>query len=243
MLPLPYAEPFATILYVLLGLDLALLLGGLLFGRPDALGYGRLPLPLRMGLSVTLVAAALIQAGLAKDYPWSESARLVAGGMVLGLLGDLIMAGLIRVPDRLVFGMAAFGLGHLAYMAALLVLLLGRSWWDGVTGLGLLLLVAALAVVLWAALVRKPRGDRFLNGAALGYSLLLAGVNALALNLALHSAAFIPLAVGAALFLASDLVLGRWAIRGLPFRGVNDVVWVTYNLGQLLIVFSIAAAG
>jgi len=242
MLPLPYAEPFATILYALLGLDLALLAGGLLLGRPDPLGYGRLPLPLRMGLSVTLVAAALTQVALAGGCIWGGYARLVAGGMALGLLGDLIMAGLIRVADRLVFGMAAFGLGHLAYMAALLVLLLGRGWGDGMTGLGLWLLVAALAVVLWTALVRKPRGDRFLNTAALGYSLLLASVNALALNLALHSSTFVPLALGAALFLASDLVLGRWAIRGLPFRGVNDVVWVTYNLGQLLIVFSIASA-
>lgn len=241
MFPLPYLPPFNWLLYALFGLDILLLTSGLAFGRFDAGQMGRLPLPVRMWLSALLVLAALLHWRLA-GAPIAAYAGWVFLGMTLGFLGDLIMAGLIRVPNRLIFGMLAFGLGHVYYIVALAGVTLALGLWDADLHLPVWALLALASVGLWCGFVQKPRGDRTLNLAALGYGLLLASMNAFAISLAIHEARFAPLAVGAVLFLLSDLVLGNWSIRGHAWKGVNDLVWLTYNLGQLLIVYSVAAA-
>lgn len=241
MFPLPYRPPFDALLYALMGLDLALLGGGLLFGRYDPAKMGRLPLGARMGLSGLLVVAALLQRRLVAP-PLAGCAGWVLLGMGLGFLGDLIMAEVLRVPSRLICGLLAFGLGNICYAGAFVGMSVALGLWELRLALAVWAAVALVAVGLWHRFVRRPGGDRILNGGALIYSLLMATINALAIALAVREARFIPLAVGTALFLTSDLLLGNWSIRGHAWKGANDAVWVTYNLGQALIVFSVAAA-
>jgi uncharacterized membrane protein YhhN len=168
-------------------------------------------------------------------------ALLILLGMAAGFVGDLIMARLIRVPVRLIFGMLAFGIGHVFYIAAFLRLATqsGLSW----SWLQALLIIAVLAFALWAwhTFVRKPGGSKAINVGSLVYGLLIGAMTALALALAIHGPQYIPMAAGALLFLASDFVLGNWVVRGHTWKSVNDVVWVTYVLGQLLIVYSVGA--
>jgi len=240
---LPYPAPLNLVLGTLLGLDLLFLCGGLILGRPDQTGAGRLALPLRMSLSAFLVVAALIQwRGVTPGTALAAYAGRILVGMALGFVGDLVMARLIRTPEPLISGMVCFGLGHLAYILAFAglsaALPQGAIWAD--LAAGAVLAVAALA--LWARFVRKPGGSGVLSFGALVYSLLLAAMNAGAIALATREARFVPLVLGTLLFLLSDLVLGNWRIRGHAWRGVNDVVWVSYNLGQMLIVFSVATA-
>ena len=52
---------------------------------------------------------------------------------------------------------------------------------------------------------------------------------------------FLPLACGAALFLASDLILAFGLFRG-DFPHQTEAVWLTYGPGQMLIVFSTLVA-
>lgn len=242
MFPLPYPAPWGALLYAFFGLDIALLGGGLLLGPLDAAQAGRLPLSVRMALSSLLVLAALAQWRLSAAAMAATYAFWVFLGMALGLLGDLVMAGLIPVPDRLICGMLVFGLGHIAYIVALAGLTVTLGLWSAPFNLAVWAVAALGAAGLWQLAVQKPGGPRPLNLAALGYSLLMATMNALAIALALRQTRFVPLALGALLFLMSDLILGNWTIRGHARRRVNDLVWATYNLGQLLIVASVAAA-
>lgn len=242
MFPFPYPAPYAAALYALLGLDLLLLGGGLACGPLDADHTGRLPRPLRMALSAILVAAALLQWRLSAGMPAAGYAPCILAGMALGFLGDLIMAKLIPVPNRLIAGMLAFGLGHLAYIAGLAGLTGALGLWHPQLHSGVGLAMALAGLLLWARFVRKPRGAPALNAAALAYTLLMAAMNSLAIALALRQARFLPLAAGALLFLTSDLIIGNWNIRGHAWRRINDAIWLTYNLGQLLIVYSVAAA-
>ncbi len=243
MFPLPYEPPFAWILYALFGLEIALLAGGLVFGKLNEEKTGRLPLPLRMLLSAMLVVAAFVgwQAG-ARGTPAQTFAALIFLGMAAGFVGDLIMARLIPTPNRLIFGMAEFGIGHLFYIAAFLSLPIRSElpvgWGDAV------LLAAMLGFCIWAwyTRVRKPGGSRAINIGSLVYGLLIGVMAALAVDIALRDAHYITLAAGALLFWISDFVLGNWVVRGHLWKSVNDVVWVTYVLGQLLIVYSVAAA-
>ena len=46
-------------------------------------------------------------------------------------------------------------------------------------------------------------------------------------------------ALGAALFLLSDLLLAAQLFNGVKFRLIGDVVWMLYGPAQMLIVYSI----
>jgi hypothetical protein len=243
MFPLPYEPPLNRLLYVLFGLEIVLLVGGLIFGRLNQEQTGRLPRPLRMLLSATLVVAALLEwRGGAWGTPVGLFAALVLLGMAAGFVGDLIMARLIPVPDRLLFGMIAFGVGHLLYAAALLDLILKSVFSAAWTPIVTLLTMLSFCSWAWYAHVRKPGGSKAINVASLVYGLLFGVMAALAIALALHDTHYVTLAAGALLFMSSDLILGNWVIRGHAWKSVNDVIWVTYVSGQLLIVYAVAAA-
>ena len=104
--------------------------------------------------------------------------------------------------------------------ALIVALLIGAvSWWR---------------VVYWGAAERSP-----LHIVALPYALLLAATFGVGTGLALQSSDFIPLAVGAALFLTSDLIIAAQMFNGLHFRGIGDVIWLTYGPAQMLIVYTL----
>jgi len=242
MFPLPYRPPLSAILYVLFFLELALLAGGLAFGKLNPEGTGHLPRPLRMSLTGTALVAAFLgwQSG-ARGTPVHLYAALILLGMAAGYLGDLILAELIRLPHKLILGMIAFGIGHLFYIAAFLCLRLQfglPSTWSQ-----LLILAVMLVFCLWAwrTYVRKPGGSKIINIGSLVYALLIGVMTALAIGLAVQQPRLISLAAGAALFLASDFILGNWQVRGHVWKPVNDAIWATYSTGQLLIVYSVAA--
>lgn len=243
MFPLPYRYPFQWLLYTLFILELSLLAGGLIFGKLNEDRTGRLPRPLRMLLSALLVLAALLGWQGAIDTPVRTYALLIFLGMTAGFVGDLIMAELIPVPNRLIFGMIEFGIGHLFYIAAF-VHLGFKSLFSQMTAhlIGLLIAVLTFCVWAWYNYVRNPGGRKTINIGSLVYGLLIGVMVALAVALAIGDVHYIPLALGAWLFLASDFILGNWVIRGHAWKSVNDAIWIAYVCGQLLIVYSVAAA-
>ena len=81
-----------------------------------------------------------------------------------------------------------------------------------------------------------------LHWAALPYALLLASTAGFATGLALQDATLLPLALGAALFLLSDLILAAQLFNHLHFPLIGDVIWLTYGPGQMLIVYTLGRA-
>ncbi|HET9222570.1 MAG TPA: lysoplasmalogenase [Roseiflexaceae bacterium] len=219
--------------FALFALTAALLLLGLALGRPDARRRNRIPLPVRM-LSSALVLAAALLLWKESAAPSKRAAKLVAAGMSCGLLGDLLMAQVIPLPRHVIWGMLAFGAGHTFYIRALLE----RSRQTAGAGHPYPALGTALAITLagWWALVRNPEIDRTLNYSALAYSLLLASMSGLAASLAVQDNRYLPVAGGGALFLASDTLLASELFRKAHFPGIGDVIWMTYIVGQALIV-------
>lgn len=244
MLDFPVEGAARWLLYGLLALWAGLLAGGLLLGRPDAQRRNRLPRPVRMALSITLLAAALVwwQAGAA-NTPLARFGLWIAVGMAFGLLGDIFMAGLIVAKSRaVIFGILAFGAGHVFYLMALRQAALALSLNSRPVWLWSWVIYLALAVLLWVLLVREPGRGPVLNVGTLVYSLLLAAMAGAAAALAAQDAAFIPLAVGGLLFMASDLILGNELMRRTYFAFIGDVIWVTYTVAQMLIVYSSSSA-
>lgn len=229
--------------YWLMGLLLlwgAFLFGGFVFGSGD--GSHRMPTWTRMASSVTLVVAGWSWVLIGRNAPVDRFALFVAIGMSCGLLGDLVLAGVLPGGRNVLGGIAAFGVGHIFYIVGILQLSnaigldhAGMRW-------GGLILWLLVGLIGWYVVVFRGQEATVLHWAALPYALLLASTAGFATGMALQSALFVPLAVGAALFLFSDLVLAAELFSGLSFRSIGDVIWLMYGPGQMLIVFAVGAA-
>lgn len=234
---------FDLIAWGLLTVWAGLLFGGFLLGK-DPTRQRRMPAWTRMASSATLVLLSWY--GYFLTRPGTGSAGFavgIAGGMTAGFVGDLFLARLLPAPNRVLAGIVAFGVGHLLYILAIVQFharlppgSFGPAQW-----LALLLWLAVGSLAGWAVLLWRQRQDA-LRLAGLGYALLLAATAGFASGLALAQPLFAVLAVGAALFLLSDLILAGELFSGWRFPYIGDAVWLLYGPGQALIVASIWAA-
>jgi hypothetical protein len=227
-----------------------LLFGGFIFGRVTPDHPRRMPRWTRIGSSLVLVLAtwcgvAFLTGTLAGGY-----SLLIAIGMTLGFVGDLFMAklmGFVPLKEPVLGGIAAFGLGHVAYIVGILRLGDQAGLNASTPRLVAWLVSLFVGVVLWyVVVIRGQKSVKALHWAALPYALLLASTMGCAAGLAVQNGAFIPLALGAALFLSSDLILAGQLFSGLRFPPalprIDDVIWLTYGPAQMLIVFSVYPA-
>lgn len=235
-----HAAGFVTLWFVWLAMLAGAMISGNLLDRHGA----ALPTALRMGSSVVLVITAWWAWTLWRDAAVGRFARLIAIGMTLGTIGDFFNADLLNfIPIRppVLGGIAAFGLGHIAYIAGCIYLarqtgLTNRTAFIiGIIGWQLIGLIG------WYYVAYLGTENRELIWPALPYSLLLAGTAGIASALALQQAKLFPLALGGALFLLSDLILA-FGMFGPGVTHGTEAVWLTYGPGQMLIVFSILSA-
>jgi YhhN family len=226
-------------LFALLILWTMLLFGGFILGKLDDQRTRRMPAWTRMASSLTLVIAAWSGFFFNRNSAIESFALLIAVGMTLGFIGDLFMAELIPVGNHVMGGIASFGLGHIAYIIAFLTFgdqngLNSHRW-------GAWIIWLLIGMVGWYVVVYRGQKVTPLHYAALPYALLLASTAGFATGLALQNSAFIPLAIGAALFLLSDLILAAQLFNNLRFYLISDVVWLTYGPAQMLIVYSVGS--
>ncbi len=229
-------------LLILAAVWAALLFGGFILGKRWEDGSRRMPVWTRMASSLVLVIAAWYWFVLARDGAAARFALPVAIGMTLGFVGDLFMAKLIVKSDQHVLGgMGAFGLGHVAYIIAFVGFGDALGATDNRLAAWIIWLIIG-AVGWYAAVYRGQQARSTLHYAALPYALLLASTAGFATGLAINVSLFLPLALGCALFLLSDLLIAAHLFSGVSFPLIDDVVWLTYGPAQLLIVYSIGAA-
>lgn len=217
-----------------------LLFGGFIWGRPTPDGLRRMPTWTRMASSATLVVIAWLEYAFTRQSPLGSYALLIAVGMSLGFLGDLFLAEVIAIPQPVLGGIAAFGLGHVAYLLAVLGLADQYQLNAQASRWGMLALWLLIGLVGWYVLVMRGQRPTGLHWAALPYALLLASVAGLFTGVALQAPVLAPAALGAVLFLASDLILASQLFAKRTFPLIGDVIWLTYGPGQALIVASVA---
>lgn len=192
----------------------------------------------KMASSIALVALATL-ARFQVDASSQRYARWILNGMILGTIGDFFNAELLSTitSQGTLAAIFAFGIGHLCYIGAIFGDLRRceprrvRAIWIGIAVWQL------VGLLSWYFIVYHGEKAREIVWPALGYTLLLAGTTGIATSLTVHRKHVWPLALGAALFLLSDLLLAVGMFRGsYPFR--SELVWMTYGPGQMLIVFS-----
>ena len=166
---------------------------------------------------------ALVLAAPLLGAPWA-----IALGLALGALGDFWLSR--RGEAALLAGMAAFGLGHLAYTAAF--------WQAGAGGPGLLGAGALGALGLWAMAWLAPRAGG-LKWPVRCYIAIILAMAAQASGLPGHTLA----RIGAAAFVASDLILAL-EMFVLPEGGLRRAaqrgLWALYWGAQAAILWGMA---
>jgi hypothetical protein len=154
-------------------------------------------------------------------------------------VGDLFMT--LRPPGStkpIACALAAFGLGHVAYSLA---------FWSAGMAIGLApaaylvpwLLWLAAGFLGWYGFVFRGQKGSVITWGALPYALLLATSAGLALALAVGAPRHGFVALGAGLFLASDLILAARVFGGASFRSIQDIIWLTYGPAQACIVYGL----
>jgi uncharacterized membrane protein YhhN len=185
-------------------------------------------------LMMPLLAAAYLLASESPTY-W------IVAGLLLGAMGDTALIEADR-GKRFLIGLAAFLLGHLAYIVALLAPVLR----DGSPEPWMLPAAAALAVVGFFVYRLLRPGLGSMKAPVLLYTVVILTMALAALLRApvvsgpvVPGPAFwLPL-VGAVFFLISDTALAYRAFRR-PFPHAGRLVAVTYVLAQTLIVTGVA---
>lgn len=222
-------------LVLLLAAWAVVLFGGFIFGQESQ--THRIPTRNRMAASGLLVLAGWSWVLMTQEADIQPFAIAIALGMTLGFGGDLALSGWFG--RSIITGMLLFGFGHVSYIVGIVGLSQRFGFATGWVALGIWLLIG---LVGWFIVVFRGQKPTLLTWAALPYALLLATTTGVATGLALQSGQFWGLALGAALFLFSDLVLAGELFAGYSFKSVGDVIWLTYSPGQMLIVFAIGAA-
>jgi uncharacterized membrane protein YhhN len=192
----------------------------------DWYAISRRPTPLEyLAKPATLVL--LVCVALALD-PTNDAQRAwFVAALVLSLAGDVF---LMLPNDMFVPGLAAFLLGHLAYVV-------------GFAQLSLAPVALAIAAIVIAAIavplaIRLARGARASGQAAVvGPVMAYVGVIGAMATCALASGNVVA-AVGALLFMTSDALIGWTRFVSAKAWGPLAII-VTYHVGQVLLVLSL----
>lgn len=180
-----------------------------------------------------LTLVLLVALALTVDAEDTAVQAWFVAGLVLSLAGDVFLL----VPDdrRLgplppfIWGLAAFLLGHLAYVLGMVV--------DGPSALWALVGVAVVGATAGAVVPRLLAGVRRTDPSLLGPVVAYMAVISVMVVAAFGRA--VPVGVaGALLFYASDATLG-WNRFVSPSRAAEVAVMVTYHLAQALLVLSL----
>jgi uncharacterized membrane protein YhhN len=186
------------------------------------------------GVVVKTASTALL-AGLALAMPPGGWFWLIPLGLALGALGDLFLAlGGMRL---FLAGVAAFGLGHLAYAGAFLWRS-GELGYDGLAGAELATLAVLVALLLSTEVWLAPRTGE-LRQPVRGYVGLIGVMGVTAVLLPAHPGQAL-LRLGAELFILSDLLLAMqlFVVKDQRWRRVLALtLWPAYWTGQALILW------
>lgn len=228
-----------TLLWILLALFLLSNIAAIAFGKPSPDRTRRAIPWLQRSTSLQLAIMAWLFWALGlRETALSLFSLLIAAGMSVSFVADLIMAEILRAPNRVMGGIVVFGAAHITYIAAYAAGGMALGVMNGPVWAVCIAALVAAGAFLWRTFVSSPSAPPLLNRGALGYTLLITVMVAAALAVSIGDGRLWPLAAGAGLFLVSDLILGNHIFRQNNWPYVSEAVWLTYIAGQAGIVWS-----
>lgn len=195
--------------------------------------------------SVVLSIAAWLNWGLHRRDLFGRACALIALGMTLGMLADLYGAfSVLRFTEPLTMIIPLFALGHVAYIGGMMMLarrlnLTRRPGW-GKTFASAVVLYDLAGLVLWSTLVRPSEDLPHMHVPTAGYTIFLSTAAAVMATVACVDRRLLAVGIGGFLFLLSDAFLAVRLFQN-NWHGIGDLCWITYGVGQMLIVYGVIA--
>ena len=161
---------------------------------------------------------------------------LILTGLALGAAGDILLEMSGKKPGLFVFGGASFAAGHLFYVAGFLTVYTRSAPAAAASGV---LLAAAITICLCLSLgiAGKKRYALAVYAFVLSFMTCCAVITAAVTR----DARFMPIAPGAVLFLASDVLLAVNMFSKKKRKAVGTACLICYYAGQLLIASGLHA--
>ena len=195
--------------------------------------------------SAVLVVCAWSNAAFHRRDRLGLGCALIAAGMTFGLMADMYgQFKALRFTSPLAMIIPLFALGHVGYIAGLVTLarrlgLTGKAGWTRVLAIAVVL-YNIIGAALWVTLVYPSDDLPAMHLPTAGYTLFLATSTAVMATVALLDRRFWAVGLGGVLFLVSDGFLGIRLFQD-NWRGLGDLCWITYGIGQMLIVYGTLA--
>jgi len=167
---------------------------------------------------------ALIGVAVLVDPTHADERVWFVVALVLSLAGDVF---LMLPDDRFVAGLAAFLFAHVAYVVGLNLYSEGHWWWA-----------VPVVVVVGLLGVRLVRGIRRSGASELVAPVMVYVVVIAAMGISALASGNRWAAVGAALFMGSDALIGETRFVR-PAAWAPVAIMVTYHLGQAGLVLSL----
>lgn len=189
---------------------------------------------------------------VAERVLWGRVSTAILVALVLSFCGDLINSHLFDlegvIKPQTLLSVVPFLIAHLLYIRSFWRLSheseRGRRMVWRLLRNPMLLLWPLLAGVLWQAVV-SPEASGLIKGVSAVYAIIvvLMAITSLWVWLC-RGLAFWFVALGGALFLASDTLLGMHLLAGpdRPFV-VSQMIWISYFLGQFMIAAILLRSG
>ena len=198
---------------------------------------------LKSVVSLLFLATALVAAGLNPDHYLNV---FIIGGLILGLLGDIWLDLKYVYPQDdkkyTYAGFIVFGVGHILYVAGMLIEFFNWTDWVYI----LIPLLGGLAFTALNLILEKPLKLQFkdLKLIVTIYAFLLALTPLTGLMLCIYTSFQVPslimLFIGGISFAVSDLVLSNTYFGEGHERPIDFILnYITYYGAQFLIAFSI----
>ena len=169
----------------------------------------------------------------------AEFAMLIMMGLICGLIGDILLDLKIMYKESSSLyqhgGMVAFLVGHLFYLAALIIYF-SFNWTPVVIALVLAIIIAGVSKFIFKFNFAEHSINTYAYSFILSYMMTQACYAAITQN---FSACTVLLSVGAILFLLSDLVLVMTYYDNKDSRPYIAVNHILYYAAQFTIALSI----
>lgn len=200
---------------------------------------GELNLIIKMCFSFSMIVVAFLlwrnNFEILRNY-----SLLILLGMFFSAIGDMIMASIIKLKNRLIGGMSFFSLAHIFYILAYLKAI--AAYKENLNYLVFILIgMYIFCIILWRVFVFNSTKSLTLNMVALVYALVICTMASLAINISLTvSGAWWMTTIGALLFILSDFLIGLSEIKEKGPKNQSVWVWLTYVPAQMCIIYTLA---
>ncbi|WP_040330468.1 lysoplasmalogenase [Clostridium ihumii] len=199
---------------------------------------GELHSQVKMMFSFSMILMAFVFWECSANEKLKPYLMLLFIGMTFSTIGDIIMARIVKVKDRLSYAIIFFILAHVSYMGSYI---LATSKLEGnfICLIFIIPIGYIFTTIIWSKFVKNKMKSKKINYLSLVYSLVIVTMMMISLNLTITTTTkFLLTTVGAIVFILSDLIIGVSEIKEKGPKNQSIWVWITYVIGQMCIIYN-----